>query len=126
MKPFFITYVNRETTQILLDIIGDYCSSYTNQYETDVYRLRFFVNARQHLGTIYVETLFRNTVLKRRYLKSMWWDGHLAPGSMHIAMSLEHVLEKLQQLRIGSKGIRRQIATCYEIDDYVLRLSPRR
>ena len=126
MKPFFIKYVNRETTQIMLDIIGDYCSSYTNQYETDVYRLRFFVNSRQQFGTIYVETIFLENVLKRRYFKTMWWDSHFARGSLHIAMRLESIFETLKKLRICSKGIKKQIATCYEIDDYVLRLTPRR
>jgi hypothetical protein len=124
MKPYFIQFVNRETTQILLNIIGDYSGSFCDQSELDHYRLRFFVTSRQHLGKIYCETIFLNIISKRRYLKTMWWQGHIPKDAMSIALRLECVREKLDMLRICSKGIKKQIVECYQPSDYVLRRTP--
>ena len=123
MQPFFIRFVNRETTQILLDIIGDYCQSRSYFGENKIYRLRFHITKRNNFGTIYVEQFVGNQVIKRRYLNSYWWDSYTAKGSMFIVVKLESTYEKLKQL---GTGIKQQIKACYEIDNYHLRRRSRR
>jgi hypothetical protein len=72
MRTYIGKYLNREHETHILNLIGDYCSSFRdwrnyaykkNHESYQFYRLRFYVTKRKHLGQIYVETIVHRNEL---------------------------------------------------------------
>jgi len=132
MRTYFSKFVNRETEQPILDIIGDYCSSWDGFYHRDVgrpntcyHRLRFFITKRRHIGQIYVEHCFKHCIkdriLKRRYLSSMRWIKIEKPGCFWFQRQMEWMKESLLKKNIDTSFIDKEVERSREPYDFWIR-----
>ena len=127
MRTYFSKFINRETEQPILNIIGDYCSSWDGFYHIDIgrnthyHRLRFFITKRRHIGQIYVEHCFKDRILKRRYLSSMRWIKIDIPGCFWFQREMEWMKGSLQKKNIDTSFIDKEVEKSQEPYDFRIR-----
>jgi hypothetical protein len=129
MRSYIGKFLNREHEVYVLDIIGDYCSSFrdwrnyayryvnpTNFYQ--FYRLRFYVTKRKHLGKIYVETICspglggKKYVSSRKYLLANMWR-RMGNFSIEAAVCpLKKVLRELEKTMVDTTNLQNMISIC--------------
>ena len=128
MRTYLGKFVNREHEVHILDIIGDYCSSFVDcrRYKHfavmarilpkfGYYRLRFYITKRKHIGQIYVEQCWKGkqlTVEKRKYLKQSMWRKIQNETVVRVQYRLTCTIEQLEQANIDTAAIKEQIEIC--------------
>jgi hypothetical protein len=122
MRSYIGRHINRETEQILLDIIGDYASgSIGRGIYGYLYRMRFFVTKRRHLGKIYVERgrnicvdlvdgrVAPKFYLPRKYLTSFSWEADYGAQLRMLQRKLVNIKTQLLCLDFEVAPLRKQM-----------------
>ena len=129
MRTYIGKYLNREHETHILNLIGDYCSSFRdwrnyaykkNLESYQFYRLRFYVTKRKHLGQIYVETIctgvgFAEYVNGRKYLKANMWRRMGDFAITAAVCPLKSLLRQLEKTMVDTTNLQKTISIC---EDY--------
>ena len=123
MHSYISNFVNRETEQNLLDIVGDYAGG--KLQGRDFFRLHIFVNKRRHLGKIYVETTTKRK--SRKYLTSYVWSPKHNIHVLQLIHQLYAIYHKTRAQGVVATNIWEQMHVCQrDVDDYHLHPKNRR
>jgi len=110
MKTFFSKHLNRETEQIMLDIIGDFCSSPGDN--NTILRLRIHIKKRRDIGMIYIERVLRDVVIKRRYFINAMWEPVRCMYAVWGSTFLRKAMHELAYTNLCTSKLRDMITDC--------------
>lgn len=130
MHSYISKFVNRETEQHLLDIVGDYAGGnlqVKNSIFVNPYRLKIFVTKRRHLGKIYVEPWFIHHHEPRKYLTSYYWSPKHNSQVLQLIHQLYGMYHKARDQGVDASHLWKQMIVFQnDVDDYLLQPKTRK
>ena len=125
MHSYISKFVNRETEQHLLDIVGDYAGGKLHVHGRELFRLHIFVTKRRHLGKIYVEPVHQRK--SRKYLTSYYWSPKHNIQVLQLIHQLYGMYHKARDQGVDASHLWKQMIVFQnDVDDYLLQPKTRK